>query len=74
LRGRHHGRGQTICGPWHYVPVLARKPGSLGNGAPFKDWVLPAAAVALFGESLSAGQYADMAIIVLGVALTAIRR
>ena len=37
------GRGQTIYDPWHYVPVLARKPGALRNGAPFKDWVLPAA-------------------------------
>jgi hypothetical protein len=25
------------------VPVLARKTGALRNGAPFKDWVLPAA-------------------------------
>jgi hypothetical protein len=25
------------------VPVLARKPGALRNGAPFKDWVLPTA-------------------------------
>jgi hypothetical protein len=25
------------------VPVLVRKPGALRNGAPFKDWVLPAA-------------------------------
>jgi transposase len=40
---RHHGRGKTIYDPWHYVPVLARKPGALRNGAPFKDWVLPAA-------------------------------
>jgi hypothetical protein len=24
------------------VPVLARKPGALRNGAPFKDWLLPA--------------------------------
>jgi hypothetical protein len=24
------------------VPVLARKPGALRNGAPFKDWMLPA--------------------------------
>jgi transposase len=40
---RHHGRGETIYDPWHYVPVLARKPGALRNGAPFKDWVLPAA-------------------------------
>jgi transposase len=40
---RHHGRGETGYDPWHYVPVLARKPGALRNGAPFKDWVLPAA-------------------------------
>ena len=33
---------QTVFDPWHYVPVLARKPGALRNGAPFKDWVLPA--------------------------------
>ena len=41
--GRVFGRGATICDPWHYVPVLARKPGALRNGAPFKDWVLPQA-------------------------------
>ena len=29
--------------PWHYVPVLARKPGALRNGAPFKSWTLPGA-------------------------------
>src|SRR6187455_2689201 len=40
---RSFDRGQTIYDPWHYVPVLARKPGALRNGAPFKDWVLPAA-------------------------------
>ena len=40
---RAFGRGQTVYDPWHYVPVLARKPGALRNGAPFKDWVLPAA-------------------------------
>ena len=40
---RCFGRGETIYDPWHYVPVLARKPGTLRNGAPFKDWVLPAA-------------------------------
>jgi transposase len=38
---RAFGRGKTIYDPWHYVPVLARKPGALRNGAPFKDWVLP---------------------------------
>jgi hypothetical protein len=40
---RHYGRGATVYDPWHYVPVLARKPGALRNGAPFKDWVLPTA-------------------------------
>src|SRR3954451_4194614 len=39
---RCFGRGETIFDPWHYVPVLARKPGALRNGAPFKDWLLPA--------------------------------
>ncbi|MFN0219240.1 MAG: IS21 family transposase [Hyphomicrobium sp.] len=42
--GEHHrkfGKGQVTYNPWHYVPVLARKPGALRNGAPFKDWVLP---------------------------------
>ena len=39
---RAFGRGQTVYDPWHYVPVLARKPGALRNGAPFKDWTLPA--------------------------------
>jgi transposase len=39
---RCFGRDQTKFNPWHYVPVLARKPGALRNGAPFKDWVLPA--------------------------------
>jgi transposase len=39
---RCFGRDQTVFDPWHYVPVLARKPGALRNGAPFKNWVLPA--------------------------------
>ena len=33
-----HSRGETVYDPWHYVPVLARKPGALRNGAPFRDW------------------------------------
>jgi hypothetical protein len=40
---RAFGRGKIEYDPWHYVPVLARKPGALRNGAPFRDWVLPAA-------------------------------
>ena len=46
LVGEHRrcfGRDRSVYDPWHYVPVLARKPGALRNGAPFKDWVLPAA-------------------------------
>jgi transposase len=39
---RCFGRDQTVFNPWHYVPVLLRKPGALRNGAPFKAWGLPA--------------------------------
>jgi transposase len=38
---RHFGREKVIYDPWHYVPLLERKPGALRNGAPFKDWELP---------------------------------
>jgi len=38
---RAFGRNKAIYDPWHYVPVLARKPGALRNGAPFKEWELP---------------------------------
>jgi transposase len=40
---RCFGKAQTIYDPWHYVPVLAKKPGALRNGAPFKNWALPGA-------------------------------
>jgi hypothetical protein len=40
---RAFGRGKTIYDPLHYIPVPARKPGALRNGAPFKDWDLPPA-------------------------------
>ncbi len=33
---RRFGRNETVFEPWHYVPVLARKPGALRNGAPFR--------------------------------------
>jgi hypothetical protein len=39
---RQFGRDKTIYDPWHYLPVLERKPGALRNGAPFKGWDLPA--------------------------------
>lgn len=35
---RAFGRGKTVYGPLHYIPVLARKPGALRNGAPFTGW------------------------------------
>ena len=33
---RSFGRGDTVYDPWHYVPVLTRKPGALRNGAPLQ--------------------------------------
>ncbi len=44
--GRHiraFGRDHAVYDPLHYIPVLARKPGALRNGAPFKDRDLPPA-------------------------------
>jgi hypothetical protein len=40
---RVFGRDHTVYDPWHYVPVLERKPGALRNGAPFKRMTLPPA-------------------------------
>jgi transposase len=34
---RHFGRDQLVCDTWHYLPVLAMKPGALRNGVPFQD-------------------------------------
>jgi transposase len=39
--GRHFGRDQLVCDPWHYLPVLEKKPGALRHGAPFLTWDLP---------------------------------
>lgn len=39
---RRFSRYNTVYNPWHYVPALEHKPGALRNGAPFKDWHLPA--------------------------------
>jgi hypothetical protein len=38
---RCFGRDRTVYDPWHYLPVLARKPGALRNGEPFRNWDLP---------------------------------
>lgn len=40
---RCFGRERLILDPWHYLSVLEKKPGALRNGAPFRDWALPAA-------------------------------
>jgi hypothetical protein len=47
---RRFGREQTLYDPWHYVPVLAKKPGALRNGAPFKNLALPPALERLRGR------------------------
>jgi transposase len=39
---RCYGRDQLICDPWHYLPILEKKPGALRHGAPFQQWDLPA--------------------------------
>ena len=38
---RQFGCDRIIYDPWHYPPVLVKKPGTLRNGAPLKDWDLP---------------------------------
>lgn len=38
---RCFGRDKFIFNPWHYLPVLERKPGALRHGAPFLGWDLP---------------------------------
>ena len=40
---RSFQRDKIVYDPWHYLPVLMKKPGALRNGAPFKDWDLPTA-------------------------------
>jgi hypothetical protein len=55
---RSFGRDRTVYDPWHYLPVLARKPGALRNGAPFIDWELPPALTQL-RRRLGSGDEAD---------------
>jgi transposase len=42
IHKRQFGRDKVIYDPWHYLAVLEKKPGALRNGAPFKQWDLPA--------------------------------
>jgi len=55
---RHFGRDRTIYDPWHYLPILAHKPGALRNGAPFQGWELPTALTRL-RRKLGSGDEAD---------------
>lgn len=55
---RSFGRDHTVYDPWHYLPVLARKPGALRNGAPFQEWALPPAFNRL-RKRLGSGDEAD---------------
>ncbi len=55
---RIFNRDQVAYDPWHYLPVLARKPGALRNGAPFKDWEMPPA-LARVRRRLGRGDEAD---------------
>ncbi|MBP6366975.1 MAG: hypothetical protein KBA82_00770 [Nitrosomonas sp.] len=36
-------RDQLNCDPWHYLPLLEKKPGAIRHGAPFQNWELPEA-------------------------------
>ncbi|MFD1507955.1 IS21 family transposase, partial [Lacimonas salitolerans] len=38
---RRFTRNISYFEPWHYVPLLDRKPGALRDGAPFVGWELP---------------------------------
>ncbi len=40
---RRFTRNVSYFEPWHYVPLLDRKPGALRDGAPFIGWKLPEA-------------------------------
>jgi transposase len=67
---RHFGRDRTIYELWHYLPVLASKPGALRNGAPFQGLDLPPA-LARLRRKLGSGDEADRRFVrVLAVVLT----
>ena len=67
---RRFGRGETIYDPWHYMPVLARKPGALRNGALFKNWPLPASLERVRGKLPSADDGDRQMVKILSAVLT----
>ena len=71
--GRHpraFGRRATVYDPWYYVPVLARKPGALRNGAPFRHWVLPRAIERVRGRLRGAADGDRQMVEILAAAMT----
>src|SRR5271170_4884292 len=60
---------QIITIPWHYLPILVRKPGALRNGAPFKDWDLPPALAQVRGKLKSHADGDRQFVKVLGAVL-----
>ena len=73
---RRFGRGQTAYDPWHYLPVLTRKPGALRNGDPFRNWDLPPALAQvrrrLAGHSDGDRQFVDILTAVADAGLDAV--
>ena len=57
---RAFGHGHTRYNPLHYLPVLARKPGALRNGAPFRDWELPPGLPKVWGCGAEPGMSGEM--------------
>jgi transposase len=67
---RVFGRDATLYNPLHYLPILARKPGALRNGAPFREWELPPA-LAQVKTRLGRSHEADRQFVaILGAILT----
>ncbi|NIJ67273.1 transposase [Sphingomonas leidyi] len=67
---RFFGRDRMILDPWHYLPVLAKKPGALRNGIPFQGWDLPPA-LSRLRRKLGTGDEADRRFVrVLAAVLT----
>src|SRR3546814_18270745 len=69
---RTFGRNRTIYDPWHYLPVLARKPGALRNGAPFQACALPPALARLRRQLGHGADAARRFVRVLSHVLTAV--
>ena len=67
---RSFARNRMILDPWHYLPVLAKKPGALRNGVPFQNWELPPA-LGRLRRKLASGDDADRRFVrVLSAVLT----